>query len=129
MLKAPTTPLFFSFFTLAFLCSGEYTGAQLAVRDRWVSSCMEMEMGGERHPLLLQPQTLGGRPGSIFYPKACSEDEECMREGGVCVCVLARMHRPVHKSLKIFVMFWFAVRISTENFTVAAQNLCRCTVM
>lgn len=41
-----------------FLCRDEYTGAQLAVWDRWVNGCVEMgllwtgEMGGERHSLL-----------------------------------------------------------------------------
>lgn len=42
--------------SLQFLCRGEYTGAQLVARDRWVSGCAEMgllwnrgEMGGEGH--------------------------------------------------------------------------------
>lgn len=42
--------------SLQFVRRGEYTGAQLVARDRWVSGCAEMgllwnrgEMGGEGH--------------------------------------------------------------------------------
>ena len=107
---SPTPSPFFHFYIFSpfsTLFCGEYTGAQLAMWDRWVSGCVEMgllwkrEMGGQGHRFLITATGQRGQSWLCFllfsFHCSLSQNENYVFENAVesvcvCVCVCVCVH-------------------------------------